>query len=45
MSVVEIKTIGYKQDGTVVMGFRRTTLVYRRGHAPQAAIPAAKMKG
>jgi len=45
MGLVEIKTIGYKQDGTVVMEFRRTILVYKRGHAPQAAIPTAKKKG
>jgi itaconyl-CoA hydratase len=35
MGLVEIKTIGFKQDGTVVMEFRRTILVYKRGHEPQ----------
>jgi len=34
MGLVEIKTTGFKQDGTVVMEFRRTILVYRRGHEP-----------
>ncbi len=37
MGLVEIETTGYKQDGTVVMTFRRTILVYKRGHEPQAA--------
>src|ERR1051325_7342416 len=32
--IVEIKTTGFKQDGTVVMTFRRTILVYKRGHVP-----------
>ena len=35
MGIVEIKTTGLKQDGTVVMEFRRTILVYKRGHAPK----------
>lgn len=35
MGVVEIKTVGFNQDGTVVMEFRRTILVYKRGHEPQ----------
>jgi len=34
MGLVEIKTTGFKQDGTIVMEFRRTILVYKRGHAP-----------
>jgi acyl dehydratase len=34
MGLVEIKTTGFKQDGTVVMTFRRTILVYKRGHVP-----------
>ena len=35
MGLVEIKTTGFKQDGTVVMEYRRTILVYKRGHEPQ----------
>jgi itaconyl-CoA hydratase len=42
MGIVEIKTIGYKQDGTVVMTFRRTILVYKRGYVPQHPTPAVK---
>jgi acyl dehydratase len=44
MGLVEIKTTGYKQDGTVVMEFRRTILVYRRGYQPKPAQPAQKTK-
>jgi acyl dehydratase len=39
MGIVEIRTTGYKQDGTVVLVFRRTILVYKRGHAPQLPTP------
>ncbi len=35
MGLVEIRTTGYKQDGTTVMQFRRTILVYRRSYAPK----------
>jgi hypothetical protein len=39
MGLVEIHTTGFKQDGTVVMEFKRTVLVYKRGHIPQPPIP------
>ncbi|HLH37547.1 MAG TPA: MaoC family dehydratase [Bryobacteraceae bacterium] len=39
MGLVEFKTTGFKQDGTVVMEFRRTILVYKRGHSPARPIP------
>lgn len=39
MGLVEIKTTGFKQDGTVVITFRRTILVYKRGHAPETPLP------
>jgi itaconyl-CoA hydratase len=39
MGLVEIKTIGFKQDGTVVMSYRRTILVYKRGHEPKTPAP------
>jgi itaconyl-CoA hydratase len=39
MGLVEIKTTGFKSDGAVVIEFRRTILVYKRGHAPQLPIP------
>jgi acyl dehydratase len=37
MGIASLKTTGYKQDGTVVITFKRTLLVYRRGHAPKIA--------
>jgi acyl dehydratase len=38
--LVEVKTTGFKQDGTVVMTFRRTILVYKRAHVPRVPRPA-----
>jgi itaconyl-CoA hydratase len=34
MGVVEVSTTGFKQDGTVVMTFRRSILVYKRDRGP-----------
>ena len=39
MGIVEIETMGFKQDGTVIMTFRRTILVYKRGHVPTRPEP------
>jgi acyl dehydratase len=36
VGIVRVKTTGYNQDGAVVMEFKRTFMVYRRGHAPSA---------
>jgi acyl dehydratase len=43
--VVRVRTIGYKQDGTVVCEFTRTVLVPRRGHGfdAQPGRPEPKM--
>jgi acyl dehydratase len=38
--IVTVKTTGFKQDGTVVITFTRTFLVYRRGAAPRIPRPA-----
>jgi acyl dehydratase len=43
MGLVEVKTLGFRQDGTVVMEFRRTILVYKRGRAPQQPLPTPKI--
>lgn len=40
VGIVRFKTTGYKQDGTVVIEFKRTVMVYRRGQVPSAAPPA-----
>lgn len=33
--IVTVRTEGLNQDGAVVISFRRTVLVYRRGHVPR----------
>jgi itaconyl-CoA hydratase len=38
MGLIEIKTTGFKQDGTVVMEFRRTILIYKRAHVPEQPV-------
>jgi itaconyl-CoA hydratase len=35
VGVVTVRTTGFNQEGVEVIGFRRTLLVYRRGHGPQ----------
>ena len=39
VGIVTVKTTGYNQEGTVVITFKRTVMVYRRGHSPGAARP------
>ncbi|MBO4208647.1 MaoC family dehydratase [Micromonospora echinofusca] len=39
VGIVEVRTTGYKQDGTPVITYRRTVMVYRRGYAPQRPQP------
>ena len=39
MGVVEVKSTGFNQDGTVVMTFRRSILVYKRAHVPKIPMP------
>jgi acyl dehydratase len=40
VGIVTVKTTGYNQDGTVVITFKRTVLVYKRGHAPEVHRPS-----
>ena len=42
VGIVKIKTIGYKQDGSIVIEFKRTMMIYKRGHVPQIAQPKIK---
>ena len=42
MWLVEIKTTGFKADGTVVLTFRRSILVYKRGQVPTVPLPTPK---
>src|SRR5215813_3491892 len=41
VGIVRFKTTGYKQDGTIVIEFKRTVMIYRRGHVPQVPAPQA----
>ena len=34
LGIVKVKTTGMNQNGVVVMEFKRTFMVYRRGHVP-----------
>src|ERR1700739_2105959 len=35
VGIVRFKTTGYTQDGTVVIEFKRTIMIYTRGHVPE----------
>jgi itaconyl-CoA hydratase len=39
VGILTVRTTGYKADGTVVITFKRTVMVYRRGKAPQHPLP------
>jgi acyl dehydratase len=42
VGIVKVKTIGYKQDGSIVIEFKRTMMIYKRGHVPQIPQPKPK---
>lgn len=35
VGILQVRTTGFNQDSQVVVQFRRTLLVYKRGHGPQ----------
>ncbi|MCV7287741.1 MaoC family dehydratase [Mycolicibacterium wolinskyi] len=37
VGIVKVRTIGYNQEGVIVIAFERTLLVYRRNKGPQTA--------
>jgi len=39
MGVIQVKTTGFNQHGQVVIEFKRTLMVYRRGHVPPRRPP------
>src|SRR5689334_21591558 len=39
MGVVQFKTLGFNQDGVVVIEFRRTVMVYKRAYLPAVPTP------
>ena len=40
MGIIRIKTTGFNQDGKVVIEFKRTIMIYRRGQVPLAGRPS-----
>jgi acyl dehydratase len=36
VGIVTVRTTGFNQDGTEVISFKRTAMIYRRGHGPTA---------
>jgi itaconyl-CoA hydratase len=42
VGIVTVKTTGFNQNGTVVITFKRTVMVYKRGHAPQIPSPSPR---
>lgn len=42
VGIVEIDSTGYTQDGTIVIEFKRTVLMYRRGCGPSLQRPQPK---
>ena len=45
VGIVTVKTRGFNQDGTVVITFKRTFMVYKRGHVPEFASLRPEVKG
>ena len=43
MGIVKFKTIGFNQDGIVVIEFKRTIMVYKRDHAPVKQVPTPRL--
>jgi len=42
VGIVKVRTTGYKQDGTVVITFTRTIMIYKRAHVPKLPRPVPK---
>jgi len=45
VGIVHFRTRGYKQDGTVVIEFERTVMMYKRGTSPRRARPHPQSGG
>lgn len=39
VGIVRVSTVGFNQDGVVVITFRRTAMIYRRGFGPKIPRP------
>jgi hypothetical protein len=40
VGIVTVRTTGFNQDGTEVISFRRTAMIYRRRQGPAASRPS-----
>ncbi len=40
--IIQVKTTGYNQEGTIILTFKRSIMVYKDGHVPR--IPPPKLK-
>lgn len=40
VGIVTVETTGYNQEGTVVITFKRTVMVYKKGYAPEMSRPS-----
>ena len=45
VGVVSVRTTGFNQDGVVVISFKRSLLVYKRGHGPRIPRLRAEERG
>jgi len=45
VGIVRVETTGYNQDGTVVITFKRTIMVYKKGYGPSTGRPEPKLQG
>ena len=43
--IIQVKTTGYNQDGTIILTFKRSIMVYKQGHVPQIPRPDVKHSG
>jgi acyl dehydratase len=39
VGIVTFRTTGFNQDGVVVIEYKRTAMIYKRGHVPKIATP------
>ena len=44
VGIVTVRTTGFNQESRVVITFRRTLMVYRRGHAPEIPRPVVSQE-
>jgi acyl dehydratase len=43
VGIVRVKTTGFNQDGVVVIEFKRTFMIYKRGHVPETVRTLPKL--